>query len=258
MFVDTHAHIFMKQFDADREAVVARARDAGVIGILNVGLDVKTNAAVLDFARGRDGVFAVIGHHPHDAETFDADAFEQQVRAHADEIVALGEFGLDFFRDYAPRDVQKHAFAQSLDIGLRAGKPLVIHCRAAESDVMQIMHAASDAFRGVMHCFSGDTDFLKQTLDLGMHISVGGPATYPKSGRLESVLRAVPRDRLLLETDCPYLAPQKFRGKRNEPAYIPIIAERIAEIWNVSSEEAGRITTQNAINLFNLNFAEMQ
>ena len=252
MFVDTHAHIFMKNYKSDRDAVVARAHDAGVAAILDVGLDIKSNEAVLENARRYDAVFPIIGYHPHEAETFDGDAFEKQVAAFGDQTVALGEFGLDFFRDYAPHHLQKQALERSLDIAVRAGKPVIIHCREAERTILPMLRAAADPLTGVMHCFSGDVDFLKQVLDLGMLISVGGPVTYPKSNKLERVISTVPRDRLMLETDCPYLAPQKFRGKRNEPAYIPMIAERIAEIWKTTPAEVGRITTGNAIGIFKL------
>jgi TatD DNase family protein len=252
MFIDTHAHIFMRDFDADREAVVARARAAGVAAIIDVGLDIETNQAVLEFARAHNAVFPIIGFHPHEASRFDAEAFERQVRAHLDEIVALGEFGLDYAKEYSPRPAQLRAFEMELSISNTVDKPVIIHCREAESDVLTLLRAAGPRRTGVMHCFSGDTDFLEQVLGLGLHISVGGPVTYPKAVKLERVVTAVPRDRLLLETDCPYLAPQARRGKRNEPACIPIIAARIAQIWKTTPEEVGDITTANALALFGI------
>jgi len=214
---------------------------------------------VLDFARGRRGVFPIIGFHPHEASRFDAAAFKQQINDNSGDIVALGEFGLDFFKEYSPKHLQKTALETSLDIAARANKPVVLHCREAERAIIPILREFPLPRGGVMHCFSGDVDFLRQTLDLGLHISVGGPSTYPKAEKLERVLRAAPRDRVLLETDCPFLSPQKLRGKRNEPSYIPLIAERLAEIWQTSPEEVGTITTANAIKLFALDpsrFAE--
>jgi TatD DNase family protein len=252
MFVDTHAHITMKQFGADREAVVRRAHDAGVRAILDVGLDIATNRRAVEYARTQPGVFPIIGFHPHEASEFDADAFQKQINEYGAEAVALGEFGLDHFKEYSPKLVQKRVLEQVLGMSMAAGKPVIIHCREAERAILPILKAAADPLPGVMHCFAGDVNFLKQVLDLGMHISVGGPATYPRADRLESVLKAVPLDRLLLETDCPYLAPQQFRGKRNEPSYIPLIAERIARIRGVSAHDIGRATTHNAISLFNL------
>jgi TatD DNase family protein len=252
MFVDTHAHITMKQYDSDRDAVVQRAHGAGVRAIIDVGLDLRTNRRTVEYARTQPGVFPIIGFHPHEASDFDANAFQQQINEYGDEVIALGEFGLDHFKEYSPKHLQKHMLEQVLAMSTAAHKPVIIHCREAEHTIMPMLRAAANPLPGVMHCFSGDVNFLKQVLDLGMHISVGGPATYPKSERLESVLKAVPRDRLLLETDCPYLSPQKFRGKRNEPAYIPLIAARIGEIWGAPAQEVGRITTNNAIKLFNL------
>lgn len=252
MFIDTHAHIFMDSYDSDRQETVARARAAGVLAINDVGLDIETNRLVLDNAARFDGVYAIIGFHPHEATKFDAAEFEKQVMDNLGNFVALGEFGLDYFKEYSPRDAQIKVLEQCLDIAKKAKSPIVLHCRNAEDALMPILRSAGAPNGGVMHCFSGDTDFLNQTLDLGLLISVGGPATYPKADKLERVLRAVPRERLLLETDCPFLSPQKLRGKRNEPANIPIIAARVAEIWNVSPETVGEITTKNAVELFGI------
>ena len=258
MFIDTHAHIFMRDFDADREAVVDRARTAGVAAILNVGLDIETNQAVLDFARTHDAVFPIIGFHPHEASRFDAEAFENQVRANLDEIVALGEFGLDYAKEYSPRPAQRRAFERELLISNTVNKPVIIHCREAESDVLALLRATGPRHAGVMHCFSGDTDFLEQVLELGFYISVGGPVTYPKAVKLERVVAAVPHGRLLLETDCPYLAPQARRGKRNEPAYVPMIAARIAQIWKTTPRDVGDITTANALALFGITLPALE
>jgi TatD DNase family protein len=252
LFIDTHAHIFMSNYDSDREEMLRRAREAGVAAVIDVGLDLDTNRAVVEFARTHDNVFPIIGFHPHEASHFDAAALQQQIDEYNGELVALGEFGLDFFKDYSPKQDQKIALEASLAIAARAGKPVVIHCREAEREIIPILRAAGARLPGVMHCFSGDTDFLEQVLGLGMHISVGGPVTYPKADKLQRVVAAVPRDRLLLETDCPFLSPQQRRGKRNEPAYIPLIAARIAEIWKTSPDEVGSITTQNAVALFGL------
>lgn len=252
MFVDTHAHIFMKHFDADREETVARAISASVEIILNVGLDIETNIEVLKFSETHPNVFPLLGFHPHEASKFSLGDFKKQVEEFGARAVALGEFGLDFFKEYSPKDNQIAVFGQALQIAKAAGKPAVIHCRDAEETMISMLREAGVPHGGVMHCFSGDVDFLKQTLDLGLCISVGGPVTYPKSTKLQEVVKAVPRDRLLLETDCPYLTPQKLRGKRNEPSYIPVIAEGIAQLWNVSASEVGEITTANAIKLFQL------
>ena len=242
----------MKKFDGDRDAVVERALKAGVMAIVDVGLEYDSNRRSVEISGMYPSVFPTMGFHPHDASKFDAMKLARQIVELGEKAVAFGEIGLDFFKEYSPRATQISAFEELLGIAKRYGKPVVIHCREAQDTLMPMLRAAGLATGGVMHCFPGDVDLMTETLDLGFHIAVGGPATYPNTQRLERVIGAVPRDRLILETDCPYLTPQKFRGQRNEPAYIPLIAERVAQIWKIPTEEVGEITSKNVIELFKL------
>jgi len=254
VLIDTHAHIFFDNFDNDRDDVVRRATDSGVRAIFDVGLDFETNDQVLATAKKYPSVFPIIGFHPHEAKDFDAARFAGCLAEHAGDSVALGEFGLDYFKDYSPRDTQRKVFEKVLELCRPLDMPLVFHSRAADDDMISFLRGAGP-LRGVMHCFSGGLEFLEQTLDLGLHISVGGPVTYPKNDRLREVVRTVPADRLLLETDCPFLAPQFRRGKRNEPSYIPAIAEKIAGVRGATVEEIAAATTKNAVGLFGGPFA---
>ncbi len=249
IFVDTHSHIFFKDYDNDRGEVVSRAQQAGVAAVFDVGLDEPTNKQVIANSEKYPLVFSIVGFHPHEAAKYDHPAFADFLEEYKGRYIGVGEFGLDYFRDIAPRKKQRDSFEKQLELCAARELPLIFHCREAEAD-MAAMIRAHAPLKGVMHCFSGDIDFLKQTLDLGLSISVGGPATYNNSSRLQSVLKAVPSERLLLETDCPFLAPQRHRGKRNEPSYIPLIAEKIAEIRGESVESIADCSTRNAINLF--------
>ncbi len=250
IFVDTHAHIYFDDFNEDRREMMDRALEAGVASVFNVGVDIESNREVMDSAESLDPVFAIIGFHPHEAKRFDAKEFEDHIAEHEGRYIGFGEFGLDYFYEHSPRRVQCDALEKQLELCIPAGLPLVFHCRDAQEDMMAIFRAAGVKLKGVMHCFSGDVEFLKQTLDAGLHISVGGPVTYPKNDELRKVVAEVPFERLMLETDCPYLSPQKKRGRRNEPSYIPMIAEKIAEVRGCDIEEVGRVTTRNAIELF--------
>ncbi|MFH1539329.1 MAG: TatD family hydrolase [bacterium] len=251
MYIDTHAHLFMKEFGPDLPAVIKRAREAGVEKIIDVGIDMETCRAAVENAERHEGVFAAAGFHPHVASEYDAGEFESFVRENREKIVALGEFGLDFYRNLSPPEKQKEAFVRQLEFGLSEGLPLIFHCRAAHREMLDILSSYKRAIRGVMHCFSGGRDELRKTLDIGLHVAVDGPVTYPKS-KLPEIVRHVPRGRLLLETDCPYLAPQQFRGKRNEPRYIPLIAGAVADALGVKIWQVRERTTANAMELFGL------
>ncbi len=250
IFVDTHAHLFMDDYDADRDETVERALSAAVAAVFDVGLDIETDRVVMDRAASGGPVFAIIGNHPNLSNHFDGARFAEFLSESEGRYIALGEMGLDYYRQHSDRKVQRKALEAQLDMFIPENKPLIFHCREAESDILAVLSSIGKPIRGVMHCFSGDTDFLEKTLALGLHISVGGPVTYPKNEKLASVIRVAPLERLLLETDCPFLAPQARRGKRNEPAYIPMIASKIAEIRGVPTEEIAEATTRNTIDLF--------
>ena len=251
MLVDSHAHIQLDAFDADREAVLERARKDRVHSILTIGFDLKTSRDAVRLAEQHEQIYATVGLHPHDAKDFNDETTEnfRNLAVHP-MVVALGEMGLDYYRNLSPHSVQKIAFQQQLNLAEELNLPVVIHNREAYRDIIPILQARSGRVEGVMHCFSGGVETLQQSLELGFYIGIGGPVTYRKSHELQQVAREVPANRLLVETDCPWLAPQFRRGKRNEPAYVRAIAEKIAELRGVTLEDIGETTTRNFENLF--------
>ena len=251
MLIDSHAHIQLDKFDADRGAVLERAQEAGVHAIMVIGFDLETSRGAIALAEKYNQVYATIGMHPHDAKDLHDETIHifHELAAHP-KVVALGEMGLDYYRNLSPRPIQKAAFERQLDLAEELDLPIVIHNREAYHDILPILQARCGRVRGVMHCFSGDVEIMHQSLALGFHIGVGGPVTYRKSDALQEVAQKTPADALLVETDCPWLAPQFRRGKRNEPAYVRATAEKIAELRGISLEEIGEITTRNFEGLF--------
>jgi TatD DNase family protein len=252
--IDTHAHLHDPAFDADRPAVLARARAAGVRGFLTIGTDVATAEAAVALAAAEPDVHAAVGIHPHDALTADASALGRiAALAAGPKVVAIGEIGLDYYRNLAPRDAQRAALEAQLALARRLGKPVLLHCREAHADLLEICRAAGvDAVGGILHCFSGDLAVAHRGIDLGLLISIAGPVTYPSARRLADVVRALPSDRLVVETDSPYLPPQPWRGQRNEPAYLPVTAARVAELVGRPLAEIAAATTANAARLLAL------
>src|SRR3990170_3337334 len=253
---DTHAHLHFDEFEHDRAEVLARARRAGVRRFLTVGIDVETSRTAVALAQAEPDCYATVGLHPHEA-TAATDATWAMLRelAASSRVVALGEMGLDYFRNLSPRDAQIEAFRRQLRLAQELAKPVVIHCRDAHAELLAILKAEAEgaqAFCGIMHCFSGDTGFAEECLDLGFLIPIAGPVTYPNARRLLEVVKIVPRARLVLETDCPYLPPQPHRGKRNEPAYLVHTANRVAELLGVGPEAIGEATTANACRLLGI------
>ena len=252
---DTHAHLHFPELVADLEGVLQRARAAGVIGMVTIGTDRETNPAAVALAERLDAVHATVGIHPHDAAEAtpaDFEAMEALARGSA-KVVALGEMGLDFFRNLSPPDVQVAVFRRQLAMARDLGKPVVIHCRDAHAEALAILaEERASEVGGVMHCFSADVAVARRCLDQGLFISLAGPVTYKNARALPEVARFVPADRLVLETDCPFLPPHPHRGQRNEPAWVAITAARVAELRGVSLEALGEATTRNARQLFRL------
>jgi len=251
---DTHAHLHFPEFADDLPAVLERARAAGVRGLVSIGTDLDTSTAAIALAARAPVVWATVGIHPHDAAAADDAALAAIERlATAPRVVAIGEIGLDFFRNLSPRDAQETTFRWLLGLARRVGKPVVIHCRDAHAEALAILDEADvGTVGGVMHCFSGDVAVARRCLDLGLAISLAGPVTYPNARALPDVARFVPGDRLVIETDCPFLPPQGHRGKRNEPAYLALTAARIAELRGEALASLGAQTTDNARRLFRL------
>lgn len=253
--VDTHVHLDMEAYDADRGDVLRRAAEAGVSWVIDVGADMASSRRAVALSEGESAVFAAVGVHPHDACTLTPGALAE-LRALAAEprVVAVGEIGLDYYRDLAPRGEQRRAFEAQLALALELRRPVIVHSREAREDTLAILRAAAGgqggALRGVMHCFSGDVEFALAAIGLGLHIGIDGPVTYPRATVLAEVVRQVPLEHLVLETDSPYLTPQPRRGQRNEPAFVRYVAERVAELRGLSVDEVGRVTSANARALF--------
>lgn len=253
MLADSHAHIDDERFDADREEVVARALAAGVSLIVNIGADMASSARSVALAEKYPGIYAAVGMHPHDSQEMqEADYRQLEQWATYPKVVAIGEIGLDYHYDLSPRPVQKEVFLRQLDLARKTGKPFIIHEREAHADMMDIIRNSARGLNGVFHCFSGSVETAREYLKMGFYISVAGPVTFPKSLKTKEVAKAVPLDRLLVETDSPYLTPQPFRGKRNEPAYVRLVAEEIANLRDISLAELAVATTANVRRLFNI------
>lgn len=258
-FVDSHAHMDGPEFETDREEVIQRARDAGVRAILTVGTGDPHSGALeraVELAEKHEAIYSAIGTHPHDAGLFD-DTAAQKIRdlvSQSSRIIAWGEIGLDFHYDHSPREVQKDVFRRQLQLARDGSLPVIVHTREAEDETLEILRCewADSGLPGIMHCFSGSLGLAKGALELGFSISFAGIITFKKADDLRAVAKEVPLDRLLIETDCPYLAPVPYRGKRNEPAFVVEVARCLAELRELSLEEVGGITTENFANLFNL------
>jgi TatD DNase family protein len=251
---DTHAHLHFAEYAEDRAVVLARAREAGVTRLVTVGTDVDASRAAVALASSEDGVWASAGIHPHDAADADEGAFaEIECLAGHPVVVAVGEIGLDFFRNLSPPEVQTRVFRRQLELAHRVGKPVLVHCRDAHEQVVNILaDGRVGELGGIMHCFSGDVAIARQCLDLGLLISLAGPVTYRNARALPEVARFVPGDRLVVETDCPFLPPEGHRGTRNEPAYLILTAARVAELRGEPLEQLAVRTTDNARALFRL------
>ena len=258
MFVDSHAHVDGEEFDADRDEVMARARAAGVRAILNVGTGDPHSGSLeraVRIAESYEGVWAAVGVHPHDARLFDeaAEGRLLELIKGRRKIVAWGEIGLDYHYDNSPRDRQREAFVRQLRLARGAGLPVVIHSREADDDTMAILRDEWAAETGgVLHCFGGGPRMAESALDLGFYVSFAGNVTFKKAEPLREVARAVPLERLLVETDCPYLAPVPHRGRRNEPAFVVDTARFLAELRGTCHQEIGRATSSNFSKLFKL------
>jgi len=255
VFVDTHAHLDFDSFNSDRDQVVQNARLAKLGAIVTIGVNLETSRQAIALAERYEMLYASIGIHPQDVLDVPEPSWEQlrELSRHP-RVVAIGEIGLDYYRNYAPSDIQKKTLLRQLDLAVELDRPVVIHTRNAWSDILPIVGSA--AYRGkvsgVFHCFSGTAEQAKSVLDLGYHISFTGVVTFKNSTSLAIAANYVPLDRLMLETDCPFMAPEPHRGKRCEPAYIPLIAEKIASARGIAVPALANQTTGNAVRLFGI------
>ncbi|MEY4480430.1 MAG: hypothetical protein RLZZ267_1108 [Bacillota bacterium] len=254
MLIDTHAHLDGEAFQEDQAEVIARARANGVSTIINIGFNKETIASTMVLAEKYDFIYAAVGWHPQDAKDMTDADFDQirELCAHP-KVVAIGEIGLDYYWDTSPKDVQHTVFRRQIRLARELGKPIIIHNRDAHDDVVRILREENAAeVGGIMHCYSGSWEIAKMCLDMNFYISFGGPVTFKNAKQPKEVLKQVPLDRLLIETDSPYLCPDPFRGKRNESAYVKYVAEAAAALKEMPVEELAAITSTNAKRIFGL------
>lgn len=246
--IDTHAHLNDSKFAGDIDEVVARAEAAGVERIIVCGYDLESSQSAVKLARRFDCIYATVGVHPHDAKHYSAEIEPVLTElAGYEKVLAIGEIGLDYHYDFSPRPEQRAAFEAQIELAWKLRMPIVVHSRESNDEALEVLRDHARNIIGcVFHCFSGDENFARQVLDMGFYIGVDGPVTYKASEKLRRVIEMCPMDRLLIETDCPYLTPIPHRGKRNEPAYVRYVAEEVARIKAVPIEELAEATTANA------------
>ncbi len=266
--IDTHCHLEMDDYDRDRDDVIRRARDTGIEAMITIGSDLEGNLGGLELSKKYDYVYCSVGFHPHDAKDFNDKIFEQikqwakaykiqdagcrsKKAESSPKVVAIGEIGLDYHYDNSPREIQRNVFSKQLQYSKEVDLPVIIHSREAKKDTLDIIRQSA-VQKGVFHCFSGDLDMAEQALAIGFHISIAGPVTFKKARRLQDIARVIPDEKLLIETDAPYLTPEPLRGRRNEPSYLIHTARVISELRGISLEDLARVTRLNASQLFQI------
>lgn len=248
---DSHAHYNDEQFDTDRDSLLASLPEAGIVGIINCGTDVKSSLESLEMAENYPFVYAACGYHPESALDFtDDNLLEIENMLSHRKCVAVGEIGLEYHYDFVPKDVQKYVFEKHLELAVKYDMPVIVHDREAHADTMELLKKYNP--KGVLHCYSGSAEMAKEVMKMGMYIGLGGAVTFKNAVKPVEVAEMIPLDRLLLETDCPYMAPVPMRGKRNNSAYIEYVADKIADIRGISSQELLCITAENTKKLFNI------
>jgi len=250
---ESHCHLDDTRFDGDREMVMSRLREQGISLVLNVGYDLQSSLRSVELTVQYPEVYAAVGVHPHDAQSASAEVWEKLKQlARSPKVVAWGEIGLDYYRDLSPRPVQQEAFRTQLDLANELNLPVIIHNRDAHADTISILREKTPSRGGVLHCFSGSWEIAKQALDLGLYISFAGPLTYKNAVNLHAAAAKIPLDRLLVETDSPYLTPEPFRGRRNEPANVRLVLNKLAEIREMDPTELAQVTRENGSRLFGI------
>jgi len=255
MFIDSHAHLDDPRFNLDRQALIRTLKDNKIDLVINVGADEKSSRTTLDLANNHENIYAVVGVHPHSAKDLEKSGLEPIIQmAKEKKVIAIGEIGLDYYYDNSPRDIQMKWFKKQLDLAIDLNLPVVIHSRDADKDTFDTIKEAVDkgGLRGIMHCYSGSVEMAREYMKIGFYISLGGPVTFKNARVPKAVAKEIPLDRLLIETDCPYLTPEPYRGKRNEPMFVRYVANAIAELRGLSIEEIAKVTTENTKRLFDL------
>jgi TatD DNase family protein len=245
--IDTHAHLQWRAFDKDREQVIERAFTAGLSAIVNIGYDLNASREAVRIADSHDRIYAVVGVHPHNAKTMSTDTLESlRELAQDSKVVAIGEIGLDYYRNLSPQAQQKEAFEQQIRLAKDLKLPIVVHDREAHDDILETLSHFGKDITGILHCFSGNEEMAKGCVQLGYLISIAGPVTFPNARRLHDLVRRLPEESLVLETDCPFLSPQSRRGSRNEPMFILETAHKVAELRGMQVRELADLTSRNA------------
>ena len=253
MFIDSHAHLEMEEFDGDREIVLKRALEAGLTHIVTVGTDLQSSGKALDLSEKTPFVFATVGFHPHNAKDADSASMNAlSLLAKNTRVVAWGEIGLDLFWRHSPPQTQLEVFEQQMDMANHLGLPVIVHSREANDEVLRVLKKREGSGKGVIHCFSGNYDMAMAFIDIGYLISIPGTVTYKNALVTQDVARKAPLERLLVETDAPFLAPIPFRGKRNEPAYVVHTVSKIAELRDMDVQAVARATSENAKRIFHI------
>ncbi len=254
MLIDSHAHLEMPEFRKDLEAVIQRAEESGVEYIFTVGTEKKDWKRALEIADSHPTIYAILGVHPHNAKEIDDQTYPTlRELCRNGKVKAYGEIGLDFFRNLSPRDLQLKRFREQIGLAKELGLPLVIHDREAHQETLEILKSErAEACGGIIHCFSGNYEMAKTCIDMGFHISIPGSITFKNAEAFREIVRRIPLESLLVETDAPFLTPVPFRGKRNEPSYVRYTAQRVAEVKKISLEEVAEATTENALRVFRL------
>ncbi|MDZ4164395.1 MAG: TatD family hydrolase [Smithellaceae bacterium] len=253
MFADSHAHLEMGEFDSDRPEVIARAVEAGVELIVTVGTTLEDCRKVVALAAEYKEIYAAVGVHPHHAREIEKDTYQEISNlARMEKVVAYGEIGLDFFHNLSPRNIQITRFGEQLELASDLDLPVIVHSRDAHREVLEMLTPWRGRLRGILHCFSGDYHMARRCLDLGFYISLPGTVTFQKADIIREVVSFIHLEGTLLETDCPYLAPQPFRGKRNEPAYVVHTAQAVADILETTLELVGETTLANTREIFRI------
>ncbi|HHZ01597.1 MAG TPA: TatD family hydrolase [Tissierellia bacterium] len=252
--MDSHAHLDDKRFNKDRDEIIRYLHDDGIEAVLNPGADLKSSKKAVEIAEKYPNIYAAVGCHPHDTKYMDDETMNIfRELAKSKKVVAIGEIGLDYYYNNSERDVQKKWFREQIRLAKELDLPYIVHDRDAHEDLLRIMKEEHyDGARGVLHCYSGSVEMAREFIKLGFYISLAGPVTFRKARVPKLVAKEIPFDKLLIETDSPYLTPEPFRGKRNEPMYVRFVAEEIAEIRNVSLDEVAEKTNQNFKTLFNI------
>lgn len=255
--IETHAHLDFDNFESDRADVIQRAFENGIQAIMNIGTDLPTSRFSVALAEQYPHIFAAVGIHPHDSHNVNQQALDELSQLYLNEkVVAIGEIGLDYFKMYQPVDIQERAFQKQIELALELNAPIIIHSRSTDEETVAMLKKyKSTGWDGVFHCFPGNIEMADTVLEMGFYVSFTGSITF-KNSKAAPVVKHVPLDRLLLETDCPFMTPVPHRGKRNEPAYVHFVGQKIAEIKGLSFEQVARQTTENAVRLFNLKLDE--